>query len=91
MMFKQEPGRFYINEESGKMIAEITYKYIGEYIAATHTFVDPVLRGQGIAQKLVDEVVRRSRSEGKKIDPVCPYVKNLFEKDMQYSDVYLKR
>jgi len=54
MMFKQEPGRFYINEESGKMIAEITYKYIGEYIAATHTFVDPVLRGQGIAQKLLD-------------------------------------
>lgn len=89
-MFKHENGRFYMNDEAGEMIAEITYKYVGDHIAADHTFVDPKLRGQGIAQKLVDEVVRLARNEKKQIDPVCPYVLRLFERDTQYKDVYLK-
>lgn len=89
-MFQREAGRIYKIDETGKMIAEVTYKYVGEHIALDHTFVDPALRGQGIAQKLVDEVVRLARSEGKMIDPVCPYVLRLFDKNMQYADVYLK-
>jgi predicted GNAT family acetyltransferase len=89
-MFKHETGRFYMENENGQMIAEINYQYVENYIAATHTFVDPVLRGQGIAQKLVDAVVAVARNEGKKIDPVCPYILKLFQRDAVYSDVFLK-
>ena len=90
-MFKHEKGRFYMNDKDGKMQAEIIYKYVDAHIAATHTFVDPKLRGQGLAQKLVDEVVKLARDEQKKIDPVCPYVLRLFEKEDQYKDVFLKK
>lgn len=89
-MFEHEKGRFYMNDENGQMQAEIIYKYVDDHIAATHTFVDPKLRGQGLAQKLVDEVVQLAREEKKKIDPVCPYVLRLFEQGQQYKDVFLK-
>ncbi len=89
-MFKHEKGRYFLEDDKGRMVAEITYKYVDNHIAADHTFVNPSLRGQGIAQKLVDSVVLLARKEGKKIDPVCPYILKLFEKDSQYSDVYLK-
>ncbi|WP_025725062.1 GNAT family N-acetyltransferase [Acholeplasma granularum] len=90
-MFNHEKGKFYLTSDEGKTIAFITYKYISDYIAVDHTFVDPILRGQGIAQKLVDEVVKLARLENKKIDPICPYVHKLFEKDPQYEDIYRKK
>ncbi|MCD8505683.1 MAG: N-acetyltransferase [Alkalibacterium thalassium] len=35
-----------------------------------HTFVDPSLRGQGVAEQLVDRVVEEMQKEQKKIKPV---------------------
>ena len=41
-----------MNDENGKMVAEITYSVSDKIIIIDHTFVDPSLRGQGIASKL---------------------------------------
>ena len=54
-------------------------------IDAPHTEVDKEYGGQGIAGKLVDELVQY-----KKIIPTCPYIKDKFEKDEKYKDVYYK-
>ena len=67
------------------MIAEITYTKAGDKILIIdHTFVDPVLRGQGIAAKLVDSVVKLAIQEKKKIVPLCPYAKKMFDENEAY-------
>ncbi len=71
MEFEKNENRFFKNDESGKMIAEVTYVPSGEdKVILDHTFVDPSLRGQGIAAQLVDRVVEEMENEGKKIVPL---------------------
>lgn len=81
MEFEKSGNSFLKNDESGKMIAEVTYVPSGEdKVILDHTFVDPSLRGQGIAAQLVDKVVEEMEKEGKKIVPLCPYAKELFDR-----------
>ena len=81
MDFEKAENRFYKNNEDGKMIAEVTYVPSGEdKVILDHTFVDPSLRGQGIAEELVNRVVKEMQIENKKIIPLCPYAKTLFER-----------
>lgn len=79
MEFEYGENRFY-KEKDGKLIAEVTYVPKGDTVAIDHTFVDPSLRGQGIAEQLVDRVVEEMQKEQKKIKPVCPYVVELFKR-----------
>ena len=81
-----------MNDESGQMIAKITYKEEDNQVwNADHTFVDPALRGQGIALKLVDSLVELAVKEGKKILPTCPYVVRVFnENQNKYAHVHAK-
>lgn len=81
MDFVKGENRFYREDDEGNVIAEITYKPIDENtVDADHTFVDPSLRGQGVAEQLVDRLVEEMDNEGKKIKPTCPYVVKLFER-----------
>ena len=90
MDFKKDVNRFY-KEEHGKLLAEITYLPKGDKVEVNHTFVDPSLRGQGVAEKLVDRVVVEMEKEDKKIIPVCPYVGKLFErKPEKYGHIHAK-
>ncbi len=79
MEFTKGENRFY-KEEDGKLVAEITYVPKINSVEVDHTFVDPSLRGQGVAEKLVDRVVEEMEKENKKIVAVCPYVVTLFER-----------
>lgn len=59
MEFIYEANRIYINDEEGKMIAEITFPLIGDKLVdLDHTYVSNVLRGQGIAGKLMEEAMK---------------------------------
>ncbi len=89
MEFLKGENRIYVENEDGEEIAEITYKPTGDDVVdADHTFVDPSLRGQGVAEKLVDELMEQMEGEGKKINPVCPYIVKLFErKPDKYGDI----
>lgn len=83
MEFLKGENNFYQENEDGELIAEITYKPVGDrddVVDADHTFVDPSLRGQGIAEQLVDRLVDEMEQEDKKISPSCPYVVELFER-----------
>lgn len=87
MEFKHEQGAFRHYDTLGEMDAEITYLEEGDVLIANHTFVDPKLRGQGIAKKLVDKLADFARQNNKKIHPTCPYVVELFEKSTEYNDI----
>lgn len=68
-------------EEAGKVLAEITFPYYIEeekVYEFDHTFVNPSLRGQGIAGTLVEKAIAEVKGQGGKILPTCPYVKTWF-------------
>lgn len=52
-----------------------------------HTEVDPAYGGQGIARKLVAQVVQEARNKGVKIDPICSYAQKEFHRNPDYQDV----
>ena len=59
MKFIYEANRIYINDDREQMIAEITFPLVGDNIVdLDHTYVSNVLRGQGIAGKLMEEALK---------------------------------
>lgn len=76
--------------DGGRKIGFISLVNKGYLIDAPHTEVDKEYGGQGIAGKLVDKLVEYARENNKKIIPTCPYIRNKFEKDDKYKDVYFK-
>lgn len=89
MEFEKHGNGYRKLDEAGKVIAEINYAPVDEdTVVANHTFVDSSLRGQGVAEKLLDHLVGEMRKEGKKIIPQCSYVVAQFErKPEKYADV----
>lgn len=86
-----EGGTFFIDRD-GQRIAELTYARKGKgVVVADHTFVSPILRGQGIAKKLVDALASWARANDEKIIPTCSYVVKLFGEDSSYADITLER
>lgn len=74
MEFQYKAGRIFLMDENEKLIAEVTYYDIDEHtVNVNHTFVDPSLRGQGVADKLMSALSEKMRSENKKIVPTCSY------------------
>ena len=86
-MFTQENNRFYMGDKDNPQ-AEITFVSKGDHeISINHTFVDDSLRGQGIAQKLVDAVADYARSENKKLSATCSYAVKRLATDSKYADI----
>ena len=52
-----------------------------------HTEVNPAFKGQGIGKKLLFNAVKFARKENKKIVPLCPFVKAVFNKNPDLNDV----
>lgn len=88
MSFKREEGQI-VKEVEGKAIGVIKYRELDDKtIEAYSTFVDDAGRGQGLARKLVNELVDYAKEQNVKIKPTCSYVVNLFEKEPEtYGDI----
>jgi predicted GNAT family acetyltransferase len=80
-------GGFYI-ERSGTRVGELTYRRTAAArVIIDHTEVDPGLRGQGIARRLLDAAVAWARQTGTKITPRCSYAVVQFNRDKSIGDV----
>ena len=80
-------GAFYIGENVHHL-AEMTYTWQDAQIfTIDHTTVDESLRGQGVANKLLTQVVAFAREKNLKIIPLCPFAKSVFDKDSSLHDV----
>jgi len=80
-------GAFVIQRD-GRRIAEMTYTRTNpSLVVVDHTFVDPSLRGQGVARQLQDAMVAWARENHTKVVPVCSYVKVQFDRDASIRDV----
>jgi predicted GNAT family acetyltransferase len=72
----------------GKRLAEMTYSVAGDHqIIIDHTSVDDALRGTGAGKKLLAALIDWARAERKKVIPLCPFAKSVFEKTPEFRDV----
>lgn len=55
--------------------------------ALDHTEVEPRFEGQGLARRLVGEVLDRARHDGWSVLPYCPYVRSYLDKHPAYADL----
>lgn len=82
-----ENERIYSIDEKGELMAEVTFihKKNGD-INIDHVYVNPILRGNGVAGKAMLVVVDYLRKEGFKATATCSYASTWFKK---HEDLYL--
>ncbi len=74
--------------EDDRVLGEITFPVCGpETVVIDHTWVDPSLRGQGVAGQLVKRAADALRSTGCKARVTCSYARNWFERHPEEADV----
>ena len=80
-------GRAFVADATGTL-AEMTYSRAGAaLLIIDHTEVGETQRGQGVGRQLLHKIVEYARAEQLKILPLCPYAKNVFEKEAEIRDV----
>ncbi len=80
-------GRFIARDGAGHE-AELTFSKAGtERIVADHTGVPDAFRGQGVGKALVERLITYVRAEGKKLIPLCPFVRGQLQRNPEWRDV----
>lgn len=83
----EKKGAFFIIQE-GQRVAEMVYSKAGSrQIIIEHTEVSEVLKGRGAGKALVVAGVEWARVEAKRVIPLCPFAKLIFEKNPALRDV----
>lgn len=77
----------FVVERGGQRLAELTYTVAGARVILDHTHVEDALRGTGTGAKLVAAAVQWARAGGRKLMPLCPFAKSVFDKTASYADV----
>jgi predicted GNAT family acetyltransferase len=79
-------GAFVI-ERDGKRLGELTYTVAGSRVILDHTTVDDALRGTGAGRRLVEAAVEWARAGNRRLMPLCPFARSVFDKTPEYRDV----
>ena len=87
MEFQHEKERIFAEDESGKVIAEVTFPIADGVATIDHTFVDGSLRGQGVAGKLMAAAAQQIREAGLKVTPTCSYAVKWFADHPENADL----
>jgi predicted GNAT family acetyltransferase len=69
----------------GELAAIAEYRSDDRFVTFIHTEVMPEFEGKGVSSALVRAALDDVRAQGKKVRPVCPFVKRFVEK---HSDEY---
>ena len=84
----QKRGAFVV-EEGDERLAEMVIAISGQRLIIYHTEVSEKLRGQGIAGKLLDQMVAYARDNALKVVPLCTYVHAQFKRHAEmYKDIW---
>ena len=91
MGFVRQKNRILYVDEQGEKKAEVTFPEVDENtVNIDHTFVDPSMRGTGLAGKLMKEAAEQIQEEGKKAVLTCSYAVQWFERHTEYSSIVKK-
>ncbi|WP_446899261.1 GNAT family N-acetyltransferase [Clostridium sp. LBM24168] len=89
MEWEYEDGRIYSLGENNELMAETTFltKKNGE-VDINHTYINPVLRGQGMAGKMMNVVSQFLRKNELRAVATCPYANDWLKKHKNsYRDI----
>lgn len=78
MEIKKET-RFYLEDENGRYGEVVIDETNGVY-DIVHTYVNDAYRGQGIAQKLVEQALTYIENQNGKVATSCSYAKHYLDK-----------
>lgn len=89
VIHREDPrGGSFCIEQAGARVGEMTYRRDdAARVTIDHTFVDPGLRGQGVARQLLDAAVAWARATGTRLAATCSYVVVQFARDRSLQDV----
>lgn len=86
-LIERDNGGAFVYEKQGEK-GEMTFSKAGTtMLIIDHTEVDEVLRGMGIGERLLDELVSYARKNELRVIPLCPFAKSVFEKKAEIRDV----
>lgn len=63
------------------------YQLAKDLIVFTHTEVDPAYEGQGVGSALALAALDDVRGTGRKVLPLCPFIKGWIERHREYVDL----
>ncbi|MBP1757771.1 MAG: hypothetical protein H6Q61_20 [Firmicutes bacterium] len=87
MTFQYEAERIFAVDETGRLIAEVTFPVRNGLANISHTFVDDSLRGQGVAALLMEAAVNSIRERKLKAKLTCSYAIKWFEGHPEHYDL----
>ncbi|AVL00457.1 GNAT family N-acetyltransferase [Pediococcus inopinatus] len=73
-------------KHQNKLGGDVTYFPIreGQTLVIEQVFVDPTLRGHGLAQQLMVEMLTYAQTQHKTIYPLCPYAQSYLKHHPEY-------
>ncbi len=78
----------YVARIAGFPEAEMTFSRVSpSRIIVDHTGVPDELRGKGVGQALVKNLVEDARARGFKVIPLCPFTKAQLERHPEWQDI----
>ena len=80
IVFKKKKKRS-IAYDLDKQIGECDFEEINDTWNITHTEVDSAYQGQGIAKKLVENVVQNAQTLNKNLEVTCSYARKIIERN----------
>ncbi len=83
---RPEHSRFEAHR-NGELAGVLGYEQRGDLLVALHTEVDPRFKGRGIGSELVRGMIDQLRADGRRLQPVCPFVKAWLERHPEQNDV----
>lgn len=88
MNYIKQNHHIYALNESGQLLAEVKFpKTSGNIVEINRTFVDPSLRGQGVANELLVMAYESIQAQGFKAIPTCSYAVTWFKRNKDKHDV----
>lgn len=87
MKLNFEKERIYALDSDQKMIAEVTFPISNGVATIDHTFVHSSLRGQGVAEQLMEATISHLQSSNLKAKLTCSYAVLWFSKHPEFSEL----
>ena len=85
---RHEANRVYALDKDGVFAAEATFPAVSDTtVNFNHTFVDPSLRGQGVANLLLTAAAKDVKARGLKARATCSYAVKWFSEHEEYADI----
>ena len=73
--------------EADGQIAYSNYKRVNGVLTVLHTEVPKALEGRGIGSALARGLLDIARTEGLKVQPLCPFVRAYMDRHPEYADL----